>query len=137
MSALKYFAPIVIVLVLLLTACSGNQENKLIGTWTITRMDALPGEYPLEQWEFTSDNDLLKRQVTEVNDSLLTTGRWGITKKNRLNLSKFDVGFNGEWEVVTLTDDVFRIVLKVYVADENGGGERPAGQVLVEASKAR
>jgi len=137
MTALRFLTPIIIGIVLLLTACSGNQENKLIGVWTITRMDALPGEYPLEQWEFTSDNDLIKRQVTEVTDSLMSTGRWGITKKNRLNLSKYDVGFNGEWEIVSLTNDVFRIVLKVYVADANGSGERPAGQVLVEASKAR
>jgi hypothetical protein len=137
MTALRYLLPLFIVFVLLFSACSGNQENKLIGVWTITRMDALPSEYPIEQWEFTSDNDLLKRRVTEVSDSLISAGRWGITKKNRLNISKFDVGFNGEWEVVTLTDDVFRIVLKVFVEDENGGGERPAGQILVEASKYR
>jgi len=137
MTALRYLIPLFIGLVLLFSACAGNQENKLIGVWTITRMDALPGEFPITVWEFTSDNDLLKRRVTEVSDSLITTGRWGITKKNRLSLSKFDVGFNGEWEIVTLSTDVLRIVLKVFVTDSNGGGERPAGQVLVEASKTR
>ena len=133
----KILGPFAVVLVMLLSACTGSQENKLIGTWNLTRMDALPDEYPIEQWEFTADNDLLRYEVTEVSSDLLTTGRWGFPKRNRLSLSKFDVGFNGEWEIVTLNDNVLRMVLKVFVADESGSGERPAGQVLVEFSRAR
>ncbi|MEX1188681.1 MAG: hypothetical protein WED33_05440 [Bacteroidia bacterium] len=135
MKSFLRLVPILFSLMLVLAACSGNQENKLIGVWTVTRMDALPEEFPYEQWEFTSDSDLLKYEVSEVGSELLTTGRWGFTRRNRLNLSKFDVGFNGEWEVVTLNDNVLRIVLKVFVSDE--GGERPAGQVLVEFTRSR
>jgi hypothetical protein len=135
MKSLTRLTPFLFGLLLLLSACSGSQENKLIGTWTVTKMDALPGEYPIEQWEFTNDNDLLRYKVTEVSNELFTTGRWGFSKRNRLNLSKFDVGFNGEWEIVTLTDEVLRMVLKVFVDDD--GGQRPAGQVLVEFTRAR
>jgi hypothetical protein len=57
----------------------------------------------------------------------MSVGRWGLNKKNRLSISKFDVGFNGEWEIVYFKNDVLRMVLKVY-NDQN----QPAGQVLVE-----
>jgi hypothetical protein len=122
---------------LLLASCTGNQENKLIGVWKATRFDALPDEYPFVQWEFTNDNDILKYEVTEIEKKLLSTGQWGFTKRNRLNISKFDEGFNGEWEIVTLKNDVLRMVLKVYVPDPESGEERPAGQVLVEFTKSR
>ena len=124
---------------LLLASCTGKQENKLIGVWKETRFDALPGEYPYVEWEFTADNDIIKRPVNETGYDFFysTTGRWGFTKHNRLNISKFDVGFNGEWEIVTLKNDVLRMVLKVYVPDPESGEERPAGQVLVEFTKSR
>jgi len=137
MKKVRHLLPFLLVLVLALSACSGSQENKLIGTWTVTRMDALPQEYPIEQWEFTADNDIIKYRVTEVSSDLMTTGRWGFSKRNRMNISKFDVGFNGDWEIVTFTDDVLRMVLKVFVPDEDGSGERPAGQLLVEFTRAR
>lgn len=137
MKAIRTLFPLVLVLVLVLGSCSGSQENKLIGTWNLTRMDALPGEYPLTQWEFTSDNDLIRYKVSEVETKLMSTGRWGFSKRNRLNISKFDVDFNGEWEIVTFKNDVLRMVLKVFVADEDGKGERPAGQVLVEFTRVR
>lgn len=137
MKPIRKLVPLFFAVVLALSACSGSQENKLIGTWTVTRMDALPGEFPIEQWEFTSDNDIIKYKVTESEFKLMTTGRWGLSKRNRLNITKFDVGFNGEWELITLTNDVLRMVLKVFVPDEDGSGERPAGQVLVEFTRAR
>lgn len=135
MRIFKSLSPLIVIVLLGLSACTGSQENKLIGVWTVTRMDALPEEFPIEQWEFTNDNDLLRYKVTEVESELFTTGRWGFSKRNRLNLSQFDVGFNGEWEIVTLNDDVLRMVLKVFVDD--GGGERPAGQILMEFTRAR
>jgi hypothetical protein len=124
---------------LLLSSCTGKQENKLIGVWRETRYDALPNEFPYVEWEFTADNDIIKRPVDETSVDILyiTTGRWGFTKHNRLNISKFDVGFNGEWEIVTLKNDVLRMVLKVYVDDPESGEQRPAGQVLVEFTKTR
>ena len=117
-------------LLMLLAGCSTNQESKIIGVWELTRMDALPGEYPLEQWEFTADNDILKYEVTEIERNLLTVGRWGITKRNRLNVEKFDVGFNGDWTIVKLDNNVMRIVLPVVIEERN------AGQVLKEFSRA-
>ena len=116
-------------LLMLLAGCSTNQESKIIGVWELTRMDALPGEYPLEQWEFTADNDILKYEVTEIERNLLTVGRWGITKRNRLNVEKFDVGFNGDWTIVKLDNNVMRIVLPVVIEERN------AGQVLKEFSR--
>lgn len=115
---------------MLFAGCSTNQESKIIGVWELTRMDALPGEYPLEQWEFTADNDVLKYEVTEIERNLLTVGRWGITKRNRLNVEKFDVGFNGDWTIVKLDNNVMRIVLPVVIEGRN------AGQVLKEFSRA-
>jgi len=115
---------------MLVAGCSTNQESKIIGVWELTRMDALPGEYPLEQWEFTADNDILKYEVTEIERNLLTVGRWGITKRNRLNVEKFDVGFNGDWTIVKLDNNVMRIVLPVVIEERN------AGQVLKEFSRA-
>jgi hypothetical protein len=115
---------------MVLAGCSSNQESKIIGVWELTRMDALPGEYPLEQWEFTADNDILKYEVTEIERNLLTVGRWGINKRNRLNVEKFDVGFNGDWTIVKLDKNVMRIILPVVVEDRN------AGQVLKEFSRA-
>jgi len=117
-------------LLMLVAGCSTNQESKIIGVWELTRMDALPGEYPLEQWEFTADNDILKYEVTEIERNLLTVGRWGITKRNRLNVEKFDVGFNGDWTIVKLDNNVMRIVLPVVIEERN------AGQVLKEFSRA-
>ena len=61
---LLFFIP----LLMLYSGCSSNQESKIIGVWELTRMDALPGEYPLEQWEFTADNDILKYEVTEMKE---------------------------------------------------------------------
>ncbi|MBX7202668.1 MAG: hypothetical protein IT240_01815 [Bacteroidia bacterium] len=116
---------------LTILGCGGNQEGQILGTWTMTRMDALPGEKPYYQWEFTEEGDLLRYQVTDVTDTLLSVGRWGFNKRNRLNITKFDVGFNGEWEVVTLRNDVLRMVLKVEVDNH------PAGQVLVEFVRKR
>jgi len=117
-------------LLMLLSGCSTNQESKIVGVWELTRMDALPGEYPLEQWEFTADNDILKYEVTEIERNLLSVGRWGITKRNRLNIEKFDVGFNGDWTIVKLDNDVMRIVLPVIIEERN------AGQVFKEFSRA-
>ncbi len=118
-------------LMLTLSSCMSNQENQLVGVWTKTRMNALPGEYPYEQWEFTADYDVLKYKITETENQLMTTGRWGFTKRNRLSITKFDTDFNGEWQIVTLKKGVLRMVLKVFVNDQ------PAGQVLVEFSRAR
>jgi len=114
---------------MLLAGCSTNQESKIIGEWELTRMDALPGEYPLERWEFTADNDILKYEVTEIEQNLMTVGRWGITKRNRLNIENFDVGFNGDWTIVKLDNNVMRIVLPVVIEERN------AGQVLKEFSR--
>ena len=61
-----------------------------------------------------------------------TVGRWGFSKRNKLNISKFDIGFNGEWDVVYFKNDVMRMVLKVYNAEN-----QPAGQVLVEFTRSR
>jgi len=116
-------------LLMLLAGCSTNQESKIIGEWELTRMDALPGEYPLERWEFTADNDILKYEVTEIEQNLMTVGRWGITKRNRLNIENFDVGFNGDWTIVKLDNNVMRIVLPVVIEERN------AGQVLKEFSR--
>jgi hypothetical protein len=118
-------------LMMLFSGCATNQESKIVGVWELTRMDALPGEYPLEQWEFTADNDILKYEVTEIERNLLTAGRWGINKRNRLNIEKFDVGFNGDWTIVKLDNNVMRIVLPVTVDG------RKAGQVLKEFSRAQ
>jgi hypothetical protein len=109
------------------SGCSNNQESSIVGVWERTQMDKLPGEYPKIYWEFTGDNDLIRYQVTELEKELRSVGRWGLNKRNRLSISKFDVGFNGEWEIVTFKNDVLRMVLKVYTEDE-----QPAGQVLVE-----
>jgi hypothetical protein len=116
---------------MLIMGCAGNQEGLILGTWVMTRMDALPGEKPYTEWEFTEEGDLLKYQITETTDTLLSIGRWGFNKRNRLNITKFDQGFNGEWEVVTLRNDVLRMVLKVEVED------RPAGQLLTEFVRRR
>lgn len=116
--------------VLILSACAGNQENKIIGTWILTKMDELPSSSDGELWEFTAESDLLKYKLKKNQDSLMNVGRWGFNKFNRLNISKFDKGFNGEWEVVNLNRDVLRIVLKI----ENEDG-RPAGQVLREFTR--
>ena len=110
-----------------LSSCSNNQESKIIGVWERTQMDKLPEEYPKTYWEFTGDNDIIRYQITELEQELMSVGRWGLNKKNRLSISKFDVGFNGEWEIVYFKNDVLRMVLKVY-NEQN----QPAGQVLVE-----
>jgi hypothetical protein len=94
-------------------------------------MDALPGEYPLEQWEFTADNDILKYEVTEIERNLLSVGRWGINKRNRISIENFDVGFYGDWSIVKLDNTVMRIVLPVVIDGRN------AGQVLKEFSRAQ
>jgi hypothetical protein len=120
----------IICFVLVLAAfsgCSNNQEASIVGVWERTQMDKLPEEYPKIYWEFTGDNDIIRYQVTELEKNLQSVGRWGLNKRNRLSISKFDVGFNGEWEIVTFKNDVLRMVLKVYTEDE-----QPAGQVLVE-----
>lgn len=125
----KHFILLLLIPIMLtLDSCKGNQENKIIGVWRQTRFDALPDELPYYEWEFTSDNDLIKYEVTDLEKKFSTTGRWGFTKSNRLNISKFDIGFNGEWEIVTLKKGVLRMVLKVYDEDTGAG----AGQVLVE-----
>ena len=116
---------------MLYSGCSSNQESKIIGVWELTRMDALPGEYPLEQWEFTADNDILKYEVTEIERNLLSVGRWGITKRNRLNVEKFELGFNGDWTIVKLDNTVMRIILPVVIEGRN------AGQVLKEFSRSQ
>jgi hypothetical protein len=116
----------------ILGGCSASQESKLIGLWVRTPMDALPEEFPQEYWEFTSDNDILKYQVTDLEQNLLTVGRWGFAKRNKLSITKFDVGFNGEWDVVYFKNDVMRMVLKVFNSEN-----QPAGQVLVEFTRAR
>ena len=110
-----------------LSSCSNNQESQIIGVWERTQEDRLPEEFPKIYWEFTGDNDLIKYEITELEQELMSVGRWGLNKKNRLSLSKFDVGFNGEWEIVYFKNDVLRMVLKVY-NEQN----QPAGQVLVE-----
>lgn len=110
-----------------LSSCSNNQESKIIGVWERTQMDKLPGEYPKIYWEFTGDNDIIRYQITELEQNLISVGRWGLNKKNRLSISKFDLGFNGEWEIVYFKNDVLRMVLKVF-NEQN----QPAGQVLVE-----
>ncbi len=110
-----------------LSSCSNNQESQIIGVWERTQEDKLPEEFPKIYWEFTGDNDLIKYEITELEQELMSVGRWGLNKKNRLSLSKFDVGFNGEWEIVYFKNDVLRMVLKVY-NEQN----QPAGQVLVE-----
>ena len=112
--------------------CSAGQENKLIGLWVKTPMDALPEEFPQEYWEFTSDNDILKYEVTDIEQNLKTVGRWGFAKTNKLNITKFDIGFNGEWDIVYFKNDVMRMVLKVFNSEN-----QPAGQVLVEFTRAR
>jgi hypothetical protein len=116
-------------LLFLISGCATNQEAKIVGVWELTRMDALPGEYPLEQWEFTSDNDIIKYEVTEIERNILSSGRWGISKRNKLNIEKFDIGFNGEWDIVKLDNNVLRIVLRVVINDKD------AGQVLKEFSR--
>ena len=128
MTIKRFLFLLIIPLVLFLASCKGNQENRIIGVWKQTRFDGLPSDYPYYEWEFTSDNDLIKFEVTELEKNIRTTGRWGFTKHNRLNISKFDIGFNGEWEIVTLKRGVLRMVLKVYDEDTGQG----AGQVLVE-----
>jgi hypothetical protein len=95
-------------------------------------MNALPEAYPRTYWEFTADQDLLKYDVDELGSYLIGTGRWGFTKKNRLNISKFEVSMNGEWEIVTFKDDVLRMILKEYTPEGN-----PSGQVLVEFTRVR
>ena len=110
-----------------ISSCSNNQESKIIGVWERTQMDKLPEEYPKIYWEFTGDNDIIRYEITELEQELRAVGRWGLNKKNRLSISKFDLGFNGEWEIVYFKNDVLRMVLKVY-NEQN----QPAGQVLVE-----
>ncbi len=109
-----------------LSSCSNNQESQIIGVWERTQEDKLPEEFPKIYWEFTGDNDLIRYEITELEQTLRSVGRWGLNKKNRVSISKFDVGFNGEWEIVYFKNDVLRMVLKIY--EQN----RPAGQVLVE-----
>jgi len=128
---LRLLALLVFPVLLGLSSCMSNQENQLVGTWTLTRMDALPGEYPFIQWEFTADYDLLKYEITETENKPISTGRWGFSKRNRLNISKFDQDFNGEWQIVTFKNNVLRMVLPVVVDDH------PAGQVLVEFTRSR
>ena len=115
-----------------LSGCSAQQDGKLVGTWVVTPMNALPEAYPRTYWEFTADQDLLKYDVDELGSYLIGTGRWGFTKKNRLNISKFEVSMNGEWEIVTFKDDVLRMILKEYTPEGN-----PSGQVLVEFTRVR
>jgi len=117
--------------VFIMMGCGGSQEGQILGTWVMTRMDALPGEKPYYEWEFTEEGDLLRYQVTDYTDTLLSIGKWGFNKRNRLNITKFDQGFNGEWEVVTLRNDVLRMVLKI----EHDG--HPAGQLLTEFVRKR
>ena len=128
---LRIFSLAILSLLLSLSACMSNQENLIIGTWTVTRMDALPGEYPIEEWEFTADYDLIKSRITETENVIMSTGRWGFSKRNRLTITKFDVGFNGEWQIVTFKNNVLRMVLP---AEVDG---RPAGQVLREFTRSR
>jgi hypothetical protein len=109
-----------------LSSCSNNQESKIIGVWERTQEDKLPEEFPKIYWEFTGDNDLIRYEITELEQTLRSVGRWGLTKKNRLSVSKFDVGYNGEWEIVYFKNDVLRMVLKYYQNDQ------PSGQELVE-----
>jgi hypothetical protein len=127
----KVILLLAIPLLMLYSGCATNQEGRIIGVWELTRMDALPGEYPLEQWEFTADNDILKYEVTEIERNLLSVGRWGINKRNRISIEKFDVGFNGDWSIVKLDNTVMRIVLPVVIDGRN------AGQVLKEFSRAQ
>lgn len=116
-------------LLLMLGACAGNQENRIIGTWMLTRMDELPSKTDGEVWEFTAENDLIKYQLKNNKDSLMNVGNWSFNKFNRLNITKFDKGFNGEWEVVNLNKNVLRIVLKIEADDHS------AGQVLREFTR--
>jgi len=92
-------------LLLLIAACSKNQESKIIGLWELK-----PLVYPQEQWEFTAENYLLKYEVTEIEKNLLTVGRWTLTKNNRLNIENFDVGFNGEWTIEILNNKEMKII---------------------------
>jgi len=110
-----------------LSSCSNNQESQIIGVWERTQEDRLPEEFPKIYWEFTGDNDLIRYEITELEQSLRSVGRWGLNKKNRVSISKFDKGFDGEWEIVYFKNDVLRMVLKYY-NDKN----QPAGQSLVE-----
>ena len=119
-----------LMLLMVMASCSGSQDGKLIGTWELTPMDALSEEFPKTYWEFTADNDLLRYEVTDLEQNLRAVGRWGFNKRNRLDISKFDQDFNGEWEIVTFKQDVLRMVLKVF--NEN---DQPAGQVLVEFTR--
>jgi hypothetical protein len=128
----KILFSIVLGTLLILGGCSASQESKLIGLWVRTPMDALPEEFPQEVWEFTSDNDILKYEVTDLEQNLLTVGRWGFAKRNKLSITKFDVGFNGEWDIVYFKNDVMRMVLKVFNSEN-----QPAGQVLVEFTRSR
>jgi hypothetical protein len=128
----KILFSIVLGTLFVLGGCSAGQESKLIGLWVKTPMDALPEEFPQEYWEFTSDNDILKYEVTDIEQNLKTVGRWGFAKTNKLNITKFDIGFNGEWDIVYFKNDVMRMVLKVFNSEN-----QPAGQVLVEFTRAR
>ena len=110
-----------------LSSCSNNQESQIIGVWERTQEDKLPEEFPKIYWEFTGDNDLIRYEITELEQLLRSVGRWGLNKKNRVSISKFDKGFDGEWEIVYFKNDVLRMVLKYY-NDKN----QPAGQSLVE-----
>ncbi len=110
-----------------LGSCSNEQEAQIIGVWELTPMDNLPGEYPKVYWEFTADNDLIRYKITELERELQSVGRWGLSKRNRLNISKFDQGFNGDWIIVDFKNDVLRMVLKIYNEQD-----QPAGQILVE-----
>ncbi len=110
-----------------LSSCSNNQESQIIGVWERTQEDKLPEEFPKIYWEFTGDNDLIRYEITELEQTLRSVGRWGLNKKNRVSISKFDKGFDGEWEIVYFKNDVLRMVLKYY-NDKN----QPAGQSLVE-----
>ena len=109
-----------------LSSCSNNQESKIIGVWERTQEDKLPEEFPKIYWEFTGDNDLIRYEITELEQTLRSVGRWGLTKKNKVSVSKFDEGYNGEWEIVYFKNDVLRMVLKYYQNDQ------PSGQELVE-----
>jgi hypothetical protein len=128
----KILFSLVLSTLLVFGGCSAGQESKLIGVWVRTPMDALPEEFPQEYWEFTSDNDILKYEITDIEQNLKTVGRWGFSKRNKLSISKFDIGFNGEWDVVYFKNDVMRMVLKVYNAEN-----QPSGQVLVEFTRSR
>ena len=133
MSFLKHFLIILILpLVLSLAGCQASQDSKLVGTWIRMNEFTLPEDFPKIYWEFTADSDLLKYEVDELGQYLRSAGKWGFTKRNRLNISKFDVGFNGEWEIVTFKNDVLRMVLKEYTTEGN-----PSGQILVEFTKSR